>query len=64
MPDLNDFIGPKPTLKNISNLETVIGNKPCAKCDLDVEKYYWDPVQFIMTWECDDGHINTVKVNG
>ena len=38
--------------KNILNLEKVIGNKPCFRCDLDVNEYFWDPVQFIMTWKC------------
>lgn len=64
MPNINEFIGPKPTKKNISNLEIVIGTKPCAKCDLNVEKYYWDPNEFTMTWTCDAGHLNTIKVNG
>jgi hypothetical protein len=64
MPNINEFIGPKPTKENISNLEKVIGSKPCAKCDLDVEEYYWDPFEYIMTWTCESGHLNTVKVNG
>ena len=50
MPNINEFIGPKPTKETISNLEKVIGVKPCAKCELDVNEYYWDPVEFIMTW--------------
>lgn len=64
MPNINEFIGPKPTKENMSNLEKVIGIKPCAKCELDVDGYYWDPVGFIMTWTCNSGHITTVKVNG
>lgn len=64
MPDLNEFIGPQPSKELISSLEKVIGNKPCAKCDLDVTEYYWDPSEFTMTWTCDAGHLNTIKVNG
>lgn len=63
MPDLNEFIGPKPTQKSISNLEKIVGSKPCFKCDLDANEYYWNPVDFIMTWTCSAGHINNVKVN-
>lgn len=63
MPNLNEFIGPKPTQSQITNLEKVIGNKPCSKCELDVIEYYWDPINFVMTWTCDAGHLNNVKVN-
>lgn len=64
MPNIKDFIGPKPTVDEKSHLEKVIGNKPCAKCELDSEEFYWDPVNFIMTWTCPSNHLNTVKVNG
>ena len=63
MPNLNEFIGPKPTEQAASNLEKVIGNKPCSKCELDVNEYYWDPSNFIMSWTCSAGHMSTVKVN-
>lgn len=63
MPSINEFIGPKPTENQNKNLEKIIGNKPCLKCDLDVEEYYWDPANFIMSWQCADGHSNNVKVN-
>lgn len=63
MPNINEFIGPKPTKENINNLEKVIGSKPCSKCELDVSEYFWDPIKFIMTWTCDNGHENNVSVN-
>lgn len=63
MPSLNEFIGPKPTIEQKSNLEKIIGLKPCFKCELNSEEYYWDPLNFIMTWTCPDKHLNTVKVN-
>jgi hypothetical protein len=63
MPNINEFIGPKPTKENINNLEKVIGSKPCSKCELDVTEYFWDPIKFIMTWTCDNGHENNVSVN-
>lgn len=63
MPNLNEFIGPKPDLKIVENLEKIIGIKPCFKCDLDVQEYFWDPIKFIMTWECANGHHNSVVLN-
>lgn len=63
MPNLNEFIGPKPSEKDIQNLEKIIGKKPCSKCDLDVEEYFWNPDKFIMTWTCEEGHVNSVSVN-
>ena len=63
MPNLNEFLGPKPTQEESSLLEKVIGVKPCSKCDADVEEASWDPVALIMSWECPNGHSNTIKVN-
>ncbi|NDB59971.1 hypothetical protein EB001_16210 [bacterium] len=63
MPNINDFIGAKIVNKEFSNLEKIIGAKPCAKCDLDSEEYYWDQDNFIMSWTCKSGHLNSVKVN-
>lgn len=63
MPNINEFIGPKPTENMVSNLEKIIGNKPCSKCELDVKEYFWDPSDYVMSWTCEDGHLTTVKVN-
>lgn len=63
MPNINEFIGPKPEQEDINNLEKLIGSKPCSKCDLDSAEYYWDPLNFIMTWKCRAGHSNSFKVN-
>lgn len=63
MPDLNEFIGPKPTIKNNLDLEKIIASKPCSKCNLDSDEYFWDPNQFIMSWTCPAGHLNTVSIN-
>lgn len=63
MPNINEFIGPKPTKESIKNLEKVIGNKPCSKCELDVNEYYWDPITFVISWTCGNGHDNMVLVN-
>ena len=63
MPNINEFLGAKPAKDSIKNLEKIMGSKPCSKCELDSEEYYWDPINFIMTWTCKTGHLNTVKVN-
>jgi hypothetical protein len=63
MPSLDEFLGPKPTKEQYSNLEKIIGTKPCFKCDKDSTESFWDPSTLIMTWTCPDGHANNVKVN-
>ncbi len=63
MPNINEFIGPKPSVENLNGLEKVVGNKPCGKCDLDVSEYFWDPAKYTMTWTCSSGHLTTVTVN-
>lgn len=63
MPNLNEFIGPKPTQNIVDELEKISGIKPCAKCELDSQEYYWDPNKFIISWTCPDGHLNTFRVN-
>lgn len=63
MPNINEFIGPKPTQEQNLNLEKITGSKPCSKCDKDSNEYYWDTINFIMSWTCPEGHINNVKVN-
>jgi hypothetical protein len=63
MPDLNEFIGPKPEKIHTAELEKIGGNKPCAKCEKDSDETYWDAINLIMYWTCPDGHKNTFKVN-
>lgn len=63
MPNINEFIGPKPTQEQVNNLEKIMGKKPCSKCDLDSKEYFWDASNFIMSWTCDNGHSNSFKVN-
>lgn len=62
MPNINEFIGPKPEQIHRAELEKIVGKKPCAKCDKDVDEAFWDPMQLVMSWTCPDGHHNTVKV--
>jgi len=64
MPNINEFIGAKPTDDQNRSLEKIIGSKPCFKCDLNVNEYFWDPSKYTMTWICENGHSNSVSVNG
>lgn len=61
MPNINDFFK-KEKLSN-SELEKFKGMKPCNKCNKDADFYYWDPIEFIISWTCPDGHNNQYKVN-
>ena len=63
MPNLNEFIGPKPEKIYAVELEKIGGGKPCAKCEKDSDETYWDAVNLIMSWTCPNGHKNTFKVN-
>jgi hypothetical protein len=63
MPNINEFLGPKPEEVYKAELEKVIGNKPCSKCEADVHEAFWNPLDLIMTWTCPNGHLNTFKVN-
>lgn len=63
MPNINEFVGPKPEIVHKVELERIMGNKPCAKCDEDVDEAFWNPIDLTMTWTCSNGHTNTFKVN-
>lgn len=63
MPNLNEFIGPKPELIHKTELEKLGGGKPCSKCDSDSDETYWDAINLIMSWTCPNGHSNSFKVN-
>ena len=63
MPNLNEFFT-KPEILHRSELEKISGLKPCSKCNKDAQEAFWDPITFIMSWTCPDGHANQIKVNG
>lgn len=63
MPNLNEFIGPKPELIHKVELEKLGGSKPCSKCEADSEETFWDPTTLTMSWKCINGHSNTFSVN-
>lgn len=63
MPSIRDFIGPKPEPVHKVELEKILGNKPCSKCDDNVSEAFWDPMTLTMSWTCANEHTNTYKVN-
>lgn len=60
MPNLNEFIGDKPTPPG---LERIDEPRPCSKCDKDSNFYYWNKSSTEMTWVCPDGHKNSYRIN-
>ena len=65
MPNLNEFFNDKNKEKQTKsyNLEKLGGIRPCAKCKEDVAGALWDPVEYVMTWKCNNGHDNYFKVS-
>jgi hypothetical protein len=63
MPNIKEFVGPIPEPVHRTELEKVIGKKPCSKCDEDVHEATWDPISLVMSWTCSKGHQNSFKVN-
>lgn len=62
MPNINEFISPKPEKVFGSELEKILGDKPCSKCNLNAKEAYWDAINMTMTWNCPEGHENRVKI--
>ena len=63
MPNIKEFVGPSPEPVHRTELEKIVGKKPCSKCDEDVNEAMWDPINLIMSWTCSKGHQNSFKVN-
>jgi hypothetical protein len=63
MPNINEFIENSSEQVYKAELQKIYGKKPCAKCEEDVDFYYWDAVQLVMSWKCSKGHENSFKVN-
>jgi len=61
MPNLDEFLKPKPELKEY-NLEKLSGLRACSTCDEDVNGAFWDPVELVMSWRCSNGHETIFKV--
>lgn len=61
MPNINEFLNNKEKLAT-SELIKMGGRKPCSTCDKDSEEYFWDALNFVISWECPDGHKNSYSV--
>jgi len=62
MPNLEEFINNKVEHVYKAELQKINGIKPCAKCEKDVESYYWDATKLTMSWTCPNGHENSFTV--
>jgi hypothetical protein len=64
MPDLNEFLNKqnveKPFLDD--KVEVIEQMRPCSKCDLYVDKYYFNNQTMEMFWKCKDGHDTKYSV--
>ena len=58
MPDLNEFLNKNnvedPLLDD--RVEIIEQMRPCSKCDLYVDRYYFNNQTLEMFWKCKDGH--------
>jgi hypothetical protein len=64
MPNINEFLN-KSTNKNLpidQRAELIEGLRPCSKCDLYVDSYYFNNQTMEMYWTCKDGHQTKHKV--
>lgn len=60
MPNLNEFIGDKPTPPELDRIDEP---RPCSHCKKDAEYYFWNSQITEMTWTCPDGHKNSYRIN-
>jgi len=60
MPNLNEFMGEKPTPTGLDKIEEP---RPCSQCKKDSEYYFWNQETTEMTWTCPDGHKNSYRIN-
>lgn len=58
MPNLNEFLS-KSTIESVpldDRVEVIQQMRPCSKCDLYVDSYYFNNQIMEMYWKCKDGH--------
>ncbi len=64
MPDLNEFLN-KSTIDTVpldDRVEIIDQMRPCSKCDIYVDSYYFNSRTMEMYWKCKDGHETRYKV--
>lgn len=60
MPNLNEFFKKEKIMA--TELERIGGKKPCSQCDKDADEYFWNAMEFILSWTCPDGHENYYRI--
>jgi len=64
MPNLNEFLS-KSTIESVpldDRVEVIQQMRPCSKCDLYVDSYYFNNQIMEMYWKCKDGHETRYSV--
>jgi hypothetical protein len=64
MPNLNEFLN-KSTIETVpldERVEVIEQMRPCSKCDLYVDRYYFNNQTMEMFWTCKDNHETKYKV--
>lgn len=59
LPNLIDFFSEDSSKDRYIKM---LGQKPCQKCDLNVEEYFWDEDNRTMLWTCQEGHETKFRV--
>ena len=64
MPNLDEFLN-RSTIKTVpidESVEVIEQIRPCSKCDLHVDRYYFNNQSMEMFWTCKDNHETRYKV--
>ena len=64
MPDLNEFLNKQNVEEPLldDRVEIIEQMRPCSKCDLYVDRYYFNNQTLEMFWKCKDGHETKYSV--
>jgi hypothetical protein len=64
MPNLDEFLNKKEDSVPVvdGRVEIIEQMRPCSKCDLYVDRYYFNNQTMEMSWKCKDGHETKYSV--
>ena len=64
MPNLDEFLNKKEDSVPLvdGRVEIIEQMRPCSKCDLYVDRYYFNNQTMEMFWKCKDGHETKYSV--
>jgi hypothetical protein len=64
MTSLDEFLN-KSSIEEVpldNRVEVIEQMRPCSKCDIYVDKYYFNNETMEMFWKCKDGHETRYSV--